>query len=94
MYPNASPVTVYEPSSIKVGETATVTVAFGLFSTQGVDVRIYAPNFSTGGFCVIVSPCTFNVPGLAPGTAQVTATGLPYCANLQKSQASASITIK
>jgi hypothetical protein len=94
IYPNAGPVTVSGPGSINVGQTATVSVAFSVFTTDHVEVHITAPNFTTGGTCVVQSPCTFNVPALAPGTVQVGAIGKPRCGKLNESYGYLSITIQ
>ena len=96
--PNAAPVQLtVSPSTIHIGESATITVAFDLATTGSASVYWTQQGWGVGGWiCVIQSPCSNQMVGHVAGTAQVTVTGNPsscYTAGAGASHVSATITV-
>jgi hypothetical protein len=93
--PNAAPVQVtVSPSTIHVGESATITVAFDLATTESIRGEwAQLPGWVGAWSCIIQSPCSYTMVGHVPSTVEVNVTGYPYCNKLTASHASATITV-
>jgi len=92
--PNAAHVQLtVSPSTIHIGQSATITVAFDLATTESALVNWTQPGWVGGWLCVIESPCSNQMVGHVVGTAEVTVTGNPSCNKAGASHASATITV-